>query len=442
MARYFIDQRGASPNFFVEERERAVAAGIEQAGGPVNLEYYQAHRPVREQDEVLGHAVRAGYLLTAMADVARLTQDASLVEACERLWRNIVDRKLYVTGGIGGTEHGEAFSFEYDLPNDLAYSETCAAISLAFFARRMLQLRVRSEYADVMELALYNTVIAGVALDGKSFFYVNPLEVEPGASRRDSRKHHVKPVRQPWFGCACCPPNAARIIADVQSYAYTGDGSTLFTHLYLGGRVRTQLGGQDLEIEVSANLPWSGTGSAVIHAADGPVAGTLAFRVPGWSGDDGSAITCSADVTRQITDGYVYLTGTWADGDQVTFDFPMPTRLVAAHTAVRENVGQVALMRGPVTFALEEVDNGPDLHLLSLASEAFADGGIRVEDWDGLGEPMVRLRVPALRQESSGEGALYAEYRPVATSPVTATFIPYFAWANRGENEMRVWIRG
>jgi DUF1680 family protein len=232
----------------------------------------------------------------------------------------------------------------------------------------MLQLRVRSEYADVMELALYNTVIAGVALDGKSFFYVNPLEVEPGASRRDSRKHHVKPVRQPWFGCACCPPNAARIIADVQSYAYTGDGSTLFTHLYLGGRVRTQLGGQDLEIEVSANLPWSGTGSAVIHAADGPVAGTLAFRVPGWSGDDGSAITCSADVTRQITDGYVYLTGTWADGDQVTFDFPMPTRLVAAHTAVRENVGQVALMRGPVTFALEEVDNGPDLHLLSLAS--------------------------------------------------------------------------
>ena len=240
LAEYFVRQRGRQPLYFeLEDRRRAREDGRNYAPREQNYAYYQADKPITEQTEALGHAVRAAYFYAGAADVARLTGDSDLLASCERLWRNIVDRKLYITGGIGATHMGEAFSFDYDLPNDTAYSESCAAIALAFFARRMLEIQPKSEYADVMESALYNTTLAGMALDGKSFFYVNPLEVVPEACHRDERKAHVKPVRQKWFGCACCPPNIARIVEDVQQYAYTigDDSSTLYVHLYMGGGV-------------------------------------------------------------------------------------------------------------------------------------------------------------------------------------------------------------
>lgn len=444
LAKFFLDQRGTDPKYFHVEAERAKAEGYPRAGWDADMAYFQSHEPVREQDEAVGHAVRAGYLYTGMADVARETGDQSLVEACERLWRSIVDRKLYVTGGIGGTVDGEAFSYDYDLPNDLAYSETCAAISLVYFARRMLQLRPRSEYADVMELALYNTVLAGVALDGKSFFYVNPLEVTPEGSAKDSRKRHVKPVRQPWFGCACCPPNLARTVADVASYAWTATDDTLFTHLYVGGQVSAELSGSPVRLDVTASLPWSGEGSAVLHCGSGAT-GTLAFRLPGWSDADDAALSASAEadgrISREVVDGYVYFTGTWRDGDTVSFDFPMPARVLAANPAVREDTGKVALARGPITFTFEEADNGADLHLLRLDPQALEPGGIAVEPWQGLGEPMVRLRVPVRRLPAAQDAPLYSAYRPQAGQAGQAYAIPYYGWANRGENEMSVWIR-
>lgn len=451
LAQFMVDARGTEPQYFALEAQRAAAAGYARPGWNENLAYFQAHAPVREQSEAVGHAVRAGYLYTAMADLARLTGDAELLAACERLWRSIVDTKLYITGGIGGTVHGEAFSYPFDLPSDSAYSETCAAISLAFFARRMLQIAPRAEYADVMELALYNTVLDGVALDGKSFYYVNPLAVVPEACRKDSRLHHVKPVRQPWFGCACCPPNLARIVADLGSYAYTASETTLFMHLYVGGTAEAALGGAPITLEVSADLPFRGDGVAHVRVA-APVTGTLAFRIPGWSGDDGSALVTGAEqagrVGRATRDGYLYLTGEWHDGDEVTFNFPLPVRVVEASPRVREDIGKVAFTRGPVTFCLEEADNGADLHLLRLDPRALEPGAISVEEWDGLGEPMVRLLVPALREtradrpiEATASGALYRGYRPATTTPVTARLIPYYAWANRGENEMSVWMR-
>ena len=277
-----------------------------------------------------------------------------LADAAERLWRNIVDKKLYVTGGIGGTVDGEAFSYNYDLPNDSAYSETCAAISLAFFARRMLELAPKAEYADVMESALYNTTLAGMALDGKSFFYVNPLEVNPYACHKDSRLRHVKPVRQKWFGCACCPPNIARIVESVQEYAYTvaEDGGTLFTHLYMGGVAKAELNGTAVELDVTANLPWQGDGKAVVRlggdaagtSAQAPARFTLAFRLPGWVGDESAAAAAitatgesesgadSSRVTREIRDGYLYLTGEWRDGDTVTFTVTVQSRNYADAT--------------------------------------------------------------------------------------------------------------
>ncbi len=290
LAEYFVRQRGRQPLIRARRPPPRREDGRNYAPREQNYAYYQADKPITEQTEALGHAVRAAYFYAGAADVARLTGDSDLLASCERLWRNIVDRKLYITGGIGATHMGEAFSFDYDLPNDTAYSESCAAIALAFFARRMLEIQPKSEYADVMESALYNTTLAGMALDGKSFFYVNPLEVVPEACHRDERKAHVKPVRQKWFGCACCPPNIARIVEDVQQYAYTigDDSSTLYVHLYMGGGVHARLSGTDVRLDVMSDMPWSGKGSVAVGFDAGDSASdaskdavfTIALRLP------------------------------------------------------------------------------------------------------------------------------------------------------------------
>ena len=252
LAKYFIDERGTQPYYFDKEHPEEV----KKNPNGLRYSYNQAHLPVREQDEAVGHAVRAVYLYSGMADIARLTEDDSLFDACRTLWDNMVQKKLYITGGIGGTHMGEAFSFNYDLPNDTAYAETCASIGLVFFARRMLEICPDVQYADVMEQALYNTVLSGMALDGKSFFYVNPLEVLPEACHKDERKFHVKPVRQKWFGCACCPPNLARTLSSVSSYAFTEKDDTLFVHLYIGSDIKKTVNGKEVSIHMTSNFPW------------------------------------------------------------------------------------------------------------------------------------------------------------------------------------------
>ena len=496
LAAYFVRQRGQEPLYFErEDRARAQAEGYEyqpNINDPKPYAYYQAHEPILSQHEAVGHAVRAVYLYAGVADVARLSGDPDLLNAVRKLWRNIVDKKLYITGGIGATRHGEAFSYNYDLPNDLAYSETCAAIALAFFARRMLEIEPKGEYGDVMETALYNTVLSGMALDGKSFFYVNPLEVRPEtAHHRDENFSHVKTVRQKWFGCACCPPNIARLVSSVQEYAYTlaDDNNTLFTHLYMSGSVDCELAGVPVTLSMQASLPWSGAGRATLHvssdscgnldqkgSAGAAVAATLAFRLPAWAGGQEAAAAVRVDdraasrITREIHEGCLYLTGEWHDGDAIVFDFPMPVRMLAANPRVSENVGKVAFARGPITFAAEGHDNDDLLQNLIVDTAAVgADcsgvtavpfdfvAGAKGVDERGTGEvetverPMVKLEVPALRMAVEPETAddspvdaprtpLYAAWKPVDATSVTATLIPYFAWANRGETQMRVWL--
>ena len=477
LAEYFVRQRGQQPLYFeLEDRRRAQEDGRGYEPREQNYAYYQADKPITEQTEALGHAVRAAYFYAGAADVARLTGDPDLLESCERLWRNIVDRKLYITGGIGATHMGEAFSYDYDLPNDTAYSESCAAIALAFFARRMLEIQPKSEYADVMESALYNTTLAGMALDGKSFFYVNPLEVVPEACHRDERKAHVKPVRQKWFGCACCPPNIARIVEDVQQYAYTigDDASTLYVHLYMGGSVHARLAGADVRFDIASDMPWSGKGSVTVGlaSADGSAAGesdvarfTIALRLPAWAGGEAAAgaVAVRGDIARTVSDGYLYLTGAWHDGDVIDIDFPMPVHMVAANPLVREDAGKVAFVRGPLAYCAEGVDNGENLHLLHADTARIAadpscvsvdrivfHAGAEAQDEQGLGEvdavdmPMVTLTIPAWREigEGTRTPALYHDWRPAERKATMATLIPYFAWANRGENEMTVFLRG
>lgn len=459
LSRFFLDVRGTKPYYFdIEEKERAEHEGrpYKAPAEGLRFQYHQAHVPVREQSEAVGHAVRAVYLYSGMADVARLTGDEAMFAACERLWNSIVNEKLYVTGGIGGTHIGEAFSYPYDLPNDTAYSETCAAIGLAFFARRMLEIQADNRYGDVMEQALYNTVLAGMALDGKSFFYVNPLEVVPEGCEKDERKRHVKSVRQKWFGCACCPPNIARIVGSIGAYVYTAGQDTLYTHLYVGSRVSVSLNGKQLDMQLESSFPWEGAVKAVLHMEEA-VQGTLAFRIPGWCREmtaqvreaaDGGRSVAGCRVKRRTEKGYLYFTGEWRDGDEILLDIPMEVRCVNANTGVRENIGKVAFLRGPVCYCMEEADNGKDLHLLRVnlqkaVSQAGADmSGITVETSRELGHEMRILKVPGLRQQPSEEAAaLYGDYAPPKEQETTLTLVPYYAWNNRGEGEMSVWVR-
>jgi len=437
LSRYFIDQRGQAPNYFaLEENARRRAEG--QAEIPVQPEryaYHQADKPVREQDEAVGHAVRAMYLYSGMADVARETGDDSLYEACKRLWHSAVDEKMYLTGGVGSTRLGEAFTYPFDLPNDTAYSETCAAIGLVFFARRMLQIKADSRYGDVMELALYNTVLSGMALDGKSFFYVNPLEVVPEAAHRDERLGHVTPQRQKWFGCACCPPNIARLVSSLGAYVCTASEDTLYTHLYVGGDYACKLGGKPVTLHMQSDMPWKGRAEIAVEAEG--VEGTLAFRLPGWC--DAPEVVCEGK-TAVVRDGYAYFTGVWRTGDCIRVTLPMRVRMMQADASVREDAGMLAFTRGPLTYCAEQADNGEGLHEVWVRPEEVLRKGVDEQESGEFGHPTVALTVPAHRL-CREEGPLYREWKPAVWQAVPLKLIPYYCWANRGEGEMRVWFR-
>lgn len=430
LARYFVEERGQAPNYFEQEHEES----SKSFHNPEPFSYHQAHRPVREQTEAVGHAVRAVYLYSGMADIARLTQDESLFQACDTLFHNIMDQKMYLTGAIGGTHVMESFSFNYDLPNDTAYAETCAAIGLVFFARRMLEIKPDRKYADVMERALFNCVLSGMALDGKSFFYVNPLEVFPEANHRDERKQHVETVRQKWFGCACCPPNLARLISSISSYAYTQNQDTLFVHLYMGSDLTWKVNGQDLSVSLESNMPWDGNVKVQIQGKNVPA--TLALRIPSWASS--YVVKGLEQGDSYEKDGYLYLTKTWTDTETLSIEFAMDIQIVQSHPMVRENIGKVAVIRGPVVYCLEEADNGKNLHLLTLDCKKQGT----LEKGEVAGEPVIKLLLSGYRQTlPADQTSLYSPYHKAEKEEVTLHFVPYYVWANRGENEMTVWIR-
>ena len=441
LSRYFLLERGKQPYYFDLEEEKRAKLENRKPEIPkekIRYAYYQAHEPVKEQKEAVGHAVRAVYLYSGMADVARLTKDEEMYQACRRLWDSIVKEKLYVTGGIGGTHIGEAFSFPYDLPNDTAYSETCAAIGLAFFARRMLEIEADREYGDVMEKALYNTVLSGMALDGKSFFYVNPLEVVPEACHKDQRKAHVKPIRQKWFGCACCPPNIARIVSSIASYAYTENETTLWTHLYMSSKLKKSFDGIMTEIETETSMPWEGKTQVKIHTPKA-VKATLAFRMPGWCKEKDIVFHAPKQLKQTVKKGYVYFEGIYEDGDEIVITYPMRVQVLQADLRVREDIGKVAFVRGPITYCMEEKDNGKNLHLCRVDAKRLDE--ITTVLSTELGHDMYTLKVPGKRLLEKEGTSLYQEYKTIQEEEQELTFVPYYAWNNRGEGEMTVWVR-
>lgn len=422
LSRFFIDERGRQPHYF-ESEARARGEDPARFHGR-SFTYNQSHLPVREQSEVVGHAVRAMYLYCGMADLAGELGDASLRAACERLWENVTLRRLYLTGGIGPERSNEGFTFDYDLPNETAYAETCAGIGLIFWAHRLLQLTGDGRYADVMERALYNGAISGVSLDGERFFYENPLA--------SVGNHH----RQEWFGCACCPPNIARLLASLGEYLYSRNETDLAVHLYVQGAARVPLGGQVVTLTQQTAYPWEGA-VALTLALEQPARFGLRLRIPGWCRGARLSVNGAPLVMEGIVrDGYARLGREWQDGDRVELDLPMPVERVYAHPQVRQNAGRVALQRGPIVYCLEQTDHAEPIHRLLLPREAPLTARFAPELLGGV--VVVTGEAQALADDG-WEGALYQSTRP-STRPCRITAVPYCCWDNRAPGAMTVWL--
>lgn len=432
LAKYFIDERGQEPLYFKEEREK-YGNTYYWEDSLFQEQYFQAGKPVREQKEAEGHAVRAVYLYSGMASAAKETGDMSLWEACTRLWENVARRQMYITGAIGSSDYGEAFTFDYDLPNDTAYGETCASIGLIFWARRMLEVEPKSEYADVMEQALFNTCLSGMSLDGRKFFYVNPLEVNPMACKKDQLKKHVEYERQPWFECACCPPNLARLITSLGSYAVTVGERVMYLHLYVGGRVKNPV--NDMVLRIESGLPWNGDVMVTVEECREEDY-DLALRMPGWANQVSILLNGEEETKFVEVDGYIHFQRGWKQGDTIKLSFDMPVRVNRANPFVKENIGKVAVSRGPLVYCLEEIDNGNGLHRLSLCADQ------KIEALPGAAfEGTIELRGQGRRLTDEGwNGALYAADVEAVYEEQTLTFVPYYLWNNRGIGEMTVWV--
>ena len=428
LAEYFINERGKNPNFFYEESQKRgwTHFGID----PKDTVYNQSFATVYDQKEAVGHSVRAVYMYTAMADIAGTTGDERLYQACVDLWKNMTEKRMYLTAGIGSTGELEAFTKDYDLPNDMVYAETCASIGLIFFAKQMLELEADGKYADVMERAFYNGTISGMQADGKRFFYVNPLEVNPGISGVVPGYKHVLPERPGWYACACCPPNLVRLITSLGKYVWDETDDTIFSHMFVGQKAELE----KADIDVESSYPWEGKVIYHIHSKKEEEY-TLAIHIPGYLKDicvkvNGEKI----EWKKFMKNGYLYLTGKWGES-QVEILFDLEVRKVYANKNVREDAGKVALMRGPFVYCFEGVDNGNDLQAMCIDADMQAETFVGK---DGILKDKVCIHVHGYEDERESN-ALYSEEKP-DYQPHELTAIPYYLWGNRGVNQMRVWM--
>ncbi|NLL49437.1 MAG: glycoside hydrolase family 127 protein [Firmicutes bacterium] len=430
LARFFVEERGRKPHYF-ELEAKARGEAMSSPWGQWAYHYSQSHLPLGEQETVEGHSVRAMYLLIAAADLALETNDGELLAVCERLWNNVVESRMYLTGGIGSQEHGEGFTVDYDLPSDTAYAETCAAIGLFLFGQRMLENVPHGKYADVMERALYNGILSGMSVAGDRFFYVNPLEVSPSLNqiRRDQR--HVATTRQGWFRCACCPPNLARLLASINRYLYSFRQDGLYVHFFAQSEVEFTVGEHEVRLNQATEYPWDEQVRLELNL-EGGLEFALHLRLPGWCKQPEVKVNGQVVEVSVPDHGYLTLKREWAKGDTVELKLPMPVERVYANSKVRETVGRVALQRGPIVYCLEEVDNGPNLPALVLGAEP----DFRVVLDPELGVPAILAK--GYRLENSGQD-LYTTVVPKAV-PTEMKAVPYYIWDNRRPGEMLVWM--
>ena len=430
-AKYFLDERGTEPSFFLEEAK--TRGWFRWNDGTEDRTYTQNHAPVREQDKAIGHSVRALYMYTAMAALASETDDKELLEACDKLWENITQTQMYITGGLGSTVHGEAFTVDYDLPNATTYSETCASIAMCFFARRMLEIKPSGEYADVLERMFYNTVLASMQSDGKRFFYVNPLEVIPGVSGVVQLYKHVLPNRPEWHNCACCPPNLARLLMSIGEYAWGESSDTVYAHMFMGGFADFSVAG-GVKIICDSNYPRNCNVLYTINPTGGEADFCFAVHVPAWCREVIYLLN-GEPIKAEIKDGYAYFTRTWQDRDVLEINALLPVLRIYSNLAVGGNAGLVCLQRGPLVYCFEEIDNSAPLAALRLPPDSDVS---EIEIGDGLLKGVLALTADGFRE--TGEKCLYTENKP-KSEPATLRAVPYYTWGNRETGEMRVWIR-
>ena len=388
--------------------------------------YSQAHKPVVEQDEAVGHAVRAVYMYSGMADVAAITGDSSYIKAIDKIWDNIVSKKIYITGGIGARHAGEAFGNNYELPNLSAYCETCAAIGNVYMNYRLFLLHGDAKYFDVLERTLYNGLISGVSLDGGSFFYPNPLS------------SNGKYSRKPWFGCACCPSNVSRFIPSLPGYVYAVKNDQVYVNLYLSNKAELKVDKKKILLEQETGYPWNG--DIRLKITQGNQDFTMKLRIPGWVRGDLYSYTDNQKpayqvavngqtVESDVNDGYLSIARKWKKGDVVEVHFDMIPRIVKANPKVEADHGRVAVERGPIVYCAEWPDNRFNVHSILLNQHPQ----FKVTDKPEL--------LYGIRQITTDAQALsYDKAGKLVTKDVELTLIPYYAWAHRGEGDMEVWL--
>ncbi len=423
LSQYFVDERGRQPHYF--DKEARLRGDDPTTYHHKSHEYNQSHVPVREQHEVVGHAVRAMYLYSAMADLARELHDQSLFDADRRLWDNLCTTRLYITGGLGPSRHNEGFTTSYDLPNETAYAETCAAIGFVFWNHRMLQLDCAARYADMLERALYNGVLSGVSLDGHTFFYENPLA--------SLGMHH----REKWFRVACCPPNIARLFASLGQYIYSMNDTDIAVHLYIQSTAQATISGNRVTVRQETTYPWNGT-IALRLSMDKPARFGLRLRIPGWCEDAKLTVNGEAfAIDRHLEQGYVRVERVWQSGDRVELELAMSVKRMYVHPDVRQDAGCVALQRGPLIYCLEGADNNVALHRIVVPRTTELVSQFEADMLDGV--TIVRGKA-LIEDDSDWTGRLYRSW-PTSLRPCVITAIPYYAWDNRAPGEMRVWLR-
>lgn len=401
-------------------------------------QYNQTHAPVLEQDEAVGHAVRANYMYAGMADIAALTGDKQYVDAIDRLWENVVTKKLYITGGVGASGHGEAYGDNYELPNRTAYCETCAAIANVYWNHRMFLLHGDAKYIDVMERSLYNNVLSGVSLDGMTFFYPNPLA------------SHGSHARSPWFGCACCPSNITRFLASVGGYVYAVRDNAIYVNLFGQNEADVMLGENAVKLSQQTTFPWDGKVNITVNP-NKAAKFALKIRIPGWTRGEPvpsdlyriapgseihrkfSAQINGVDADISVDKGYAIISRNWEPGDTVTVDWPMPIQRMLCNEKVEANRGRVALQRGPIVYCVEHPDV-PDGKVANLMLPD--DAPLTTEHRDDLlgGVTVIAGTAQSARWTMDSDG------KKVVTSPVKLTAIPYYAWSHRGRGSMAVWL--
>lgn len=399
-------------------------------------DYFLADKPIRSMTEVTGHAVRAMYLYAGMADQYRRTGEPELWDKLTALWNNLALKRMYITGGIGSQSHGERFTVDYDLPPDRGYTETCASIGMVFWAWRMSLIDADSRYADMVEKEIYNGALSGISLDGKTYFYVNPLEINPKAVAFRQDTEHVLTHRAGWFDCACCPTNIARLIGSIGKYIYSYTDKRAYIHQYIPSETEVTLEGEAITLQQKTKYPWDGEiqVSMTMHKQ---TQYTLLMRKPVWC--DAWTLTVNGGNCDawHLEKGYIAIDRMWSSRDSVTLRLEMPVKLMQADSRVQDYCGKAALMRGPLVYCLEEIDNGPRLYELLLDPL----GTIELEKTELQSLSSVNILLDGYR-ETRQIDSLYESMQQNEGTRVGMKAIPYFQWGNRAKDqEMRVWLR-